>query len=70
MHRKPYPIVVWDSREKRKAPVKVFTSITHGVWLEGGLNSGGREEEHMILGLDKVLSGLLYKAKVSFICLF
>lgn len=43
MHRKPKPIVVWDSREKRKAPVRVLTSITHGVWLEGGLNSVSME---------------------------
>lgn len=40
MHLKPYPMVVWDSREKRKAAVRVCTCITQGVWLDGGSNSG------------------------------
>lgn len=43
MQRKPYPMVVWDSREKRKAPVRVCICITQGVWLDGGSNSRERE---------------------------
>lgn len=42
MQRKPYPMVVWDSREKRKAPVSVCICITQGVWFDGGSNSGGK----------------------------